>query len=92
MPPIPTNPIDPTFKIIKQDIKYYLKVGDDSTDVGTQIANAALSITGMIPLPDFISPLFSAFGLLNGDWGPPPILDFTPLFNKFEEQLMDQID
>jgi len=92
MPPIPSNPIDPTFNIIKQDIKYYMKIGDDSTDLGKDIANAAISTVESILLPSFLSPFFSIFGMLGNIGGGPIIVDFTPLFKKFEEQLLDQVE
>jgi len=72
MPVIPSNPINPTFNVIKQNfkqnLKYYLTIGDDSADLGSKIADAALSVVGSILMADFTGPFLTAFGLLNTDW------------------------
>lgn len=81
MPPIPSNPIDPTFKIIKQDLKYYLTIGDDSIDFSSKIIDEDLSVLGSIPLANFTGPFLSVFDLLNIDWSSlPQIFEVKPLF------------
>ena len=91
---VPANAMDPTFNILKNDIKYYLEIGGKSGDLGMSVATACQTVGSLIMGP-MVSGAMSIFGLLGLDWGmsaPPTIIDMTELFNKFETELMSEVD
>ena len=94
-PGVPANAMDPTLNIIRNDIKYYLEIGGKSGDIGMSVANACQTVVGLIPMGPIVSGAMSIFGLAGLDWGmgtPPTIIDMTELFNKFEKELMSEVE
>lgn len=58
------------------------------------IASAAVTGAGLLPLGGIVSGILGLFGLAGMSWstGAPTIIDMTELFHKFETEIVSQTE